>query len=277
VPVAYRCHQPKESGVQRWDPSAPLDLILVVDPYAAPQADCFGSYLVFRKLEQNVRGFQERGEQLAQWLGLKGSAAQRAGAMLMGRFRDGTPLTSSPVDGMSEGVSNNFNYAEDIDGTRCPFSAHIRKVNPRGERARVQGESTTWGWNAELQDQERRRRIVRRGITYGERHVQPKDNPRKEQMPTRDVGLLFMCFQSSLANQFGFLQKIWANSPDFVSKNTGIDPLAGQHRHHSCPVDQRWPLKWGKPEMTPFDFRGFVTMKGGEFLFAPNIQFLKSL
>jgi deferrochelatase/peroxidase EfeB len=107
--------------------------------------------------------------------------------------------------------------------------------------------------------------------------VHPKDNPRKEQLPTRDVGLLFMCFQSSLANQFGFLQKIWANSPNFVSENTGIDPIAGQHGHDPCPVAQHWPLKWGKPETTPFDFRGFVTMKGGEFLFAPSIQFLERL
>jgi hypothetical protein len=107
--------------------------------------------------------------------------------------------------------------------------------------------------------------------------VEPKHNPRQEQMPTRDIGLLFMCFQSSLANQFGFLQKMWANSPDFVSKNTGIDPVAGQHGQHPCPVQQQWPVKWEKPEMAPLDFRGFVTMKGGEFLFAPSIHFLKSL
>jgi Dyp-type peroxidase family len=267
----------REGSVQRWDPSAPLDLVLVVDPYAASQEDCFGSYLVFRKLEQNVRGFKHREEQLARWLGLKGSAMQKAGALIMGRFRDGTPLTSSAVDGMNESVPNNFNYADDIDGTRCPFSAHIRKVNPRGDSARIQAELATSGMHPLLQEQERRRRIVRRGIPYGERTVEPKSNPRQEQMPTRDVGLLFMCFQSSLANQFGFLQKVWANSPDFVSKHTGIDPVAGQRRDHPCPVEQRWPLKWGKPEMTPFDFRGFVTMKGGEFLFAPSIQFLKSL
>jgi deferrochelatase/peroxidase EfeB len=106
-----------------------------VDPYAASQQDCFGSYLVFRKLEQNVRGFKHREEQLARWLGLKGSAVQKAGALIMGRFTDGTPLTSSAVNGMNEGVPNNFNYAEDTDGTRCPFSAHIRKVNPRGDSA----------------------------------------------------------------------------------------------------------------------------------------------
>jgi deferrochelatase/peroxidase EfeB len=252
-------------------------LVLIADPYAAPRQDCFGSYLVFRKLEQNVRGFKEREEQLARWLGLKGSAMQRAGALIMGRFRDGTPLTSSIVDGLSQGVPNNFTYVADADGTRCPFSAHIRKVNPRGDMARVHGKPAASDRNPLLQDQERRRRIVRRGITYGERKVEPRDNPRKEQMPTRDVGLLFMCFQRSLANQFGFLQKMWANSPDFVSKNTGSDPIAGQHGNHPCPVEQLWPRQWGKSEMTPFDFRGFITMKGGEFLFAPSIQFLKTL
>jgi Dyp-type peroxidase family len=267
----------QESSVQRWDPSAPLDLILVADPYAASQEDCFGSYLVFRKLEQNVCGFSEREQQLARWLGLKGSAVQKAGALLMGRFRDGTPLTSSAVDGLNDSVPNNLNYTDDTAGTKCPFSVHIRKVNPRGDSARVQGESATWGWNPLLQAQEQRRRIVRRGIPYGVHRVEPQNNPRREQMPTRDVGLLFMCFQSSLANQFGFLQKMWANSPDFVSSDAGIDPVAGQHPNHPCPLEQRWPLKWGKPEMTPFDFRGFVTMEGGEFLFAPSLQFLKSL
>ena len=267
----------REGLVQRWDPSAPLDLVLVADPYATPQADCFGSYLVFRKLEQNVRGFHEREAQLARWLGLKGRAMDKAGALIMGRFRDGTPLTSSAVDGIYEGAPNNFNYAQDADGSKCPFSAHIRKVNPRGDSARVAGEPLSSGWNALLQDQERRRRIVRRGVPYGERAVEPKNDPRPEQMPTRDVGLLFMCFQSHLANQFGFLQKMWANSPDFVSKDTGIDPVAGQHGQHPCPVQQRWPVQWGKPEMAPFDFGGFVTMKGGEFLFAPSLQFLKTL
>jgi deferrochelatase/peroxidase EfeB len=217
----------RSGGIHRWDPSAPLGLVLTADPFAAPQADCFGSYLVFRKLEQNVRGFYEREEQLARWLGLKGSAEHRAGALLMGRFRDGTPLTSSMVDGLHAGVPNNFNYVDDTDGTRCPFSAHIRKVNPRGDSARTAAESATSSWDALLQDQ-KRRRIVRRGVPYGERTLASQDRPRRGSMPTAGVGLLFMCFQSSLANQFGFLQKLWANAPDFARQNTGIDPVAGQ-------------------------------------------------
>jgi deferrochelatase/peroxidase EfeB len=252
-------------------------LVLVADPYAAPRQDCFGSYLVFRKLEQNVRGFREREELLARWLGLKGSAVQRAGALIIGRFRDGTPVTASAAAAASPGVPNNFNYAEDADGTRCPFRAHIRKMNPRGDGARLRTDSRVAYADGSLQDQEWRRRIVRRGIPYGVRQIDPRENPRTEQLPTRDVGLLFLCFQSSLANQFGFLQKLWANAPDFARENTGIDPLVGQHADHLCPIPQRWPLKWGKAAMTPFAVGGFVSMKGGEFLFAPSIPFLTNL
>jgi Dyp-type peroxidase family len=267
----------RRGGVQRWDPSAPLSLVLIADPYAAPRQDCFGSYLVFRKLEQNVRGFREREEHLARRLGLQGSAMERAGALIIGRFKDGTPVTSSAVDAMNPRVLNNFNYAEDADGTRCPFSAHIRKMNPRGDGARLRKENPATYADASLQDHERGRRIVRRGMPYGVRQIDPRDNPRTEQLPTGDVGLLFMCFQSSLANQFGFLQKLWANAPDFSRENTGIDPLVGQHGDHLCPIPQRWPLKWGKAETTPFAFEGFVSLKGGEFLFAPSIPFLTNL
>lgn len=84
-------------------------------------------------------------------------------------------------------------------------------------------------------------------------------------------------YMDGRATLSSFSQKMWANSPDFVSKNTGIDPVAGQQGSHPCPAEQRWPPKWGKPEMTPFDVRGFVTMRGGELLFAPSLQFLKSL
>lgn len=40
---------------------APLDLVLLQDPLAPPEVeDCYGSYLVFRKLEQNVSKFHEQ-------------------------------------------------------------------------------------------------------------------------------------------------------------------------------------------------------------------------
>ena len=115
-----------------WDPAAPLDLVLVPDPNVDDE-DCFGSYLVFRKLEQNVKGFRTAEQALARALDLPEWDQERAGAMVVGRFRDGTPVTLSQKDGMDLAQANNFTYADDAQGLQCPFHAHIRKVNPRGD------------------------------------------------------------------------------------------------------------------------------------------------
>ena len=53
----------------KFDPRAGADLVLVPDPYAPDASDqnaqSFGSYFVFRKLEQNVKGFKKEKRRLA--------------------------------------------------------------------------------------------------------------------------------------------------------------------------------------------------------------------
>src|SRR5262249_43116389 len=58
----------QRSGTNDWDRVGPA-LVLVPDPYGKPRRD-YGSYLVFRKLEQRVRAFKEREQALAKALGL---------------------------------------------------------------------------------------------------------------------------------------------------------------------------------------------------------------
>ena len=76
----------------------------------------FGSYFVFRKLEQNVRLFKDEEEKLADRLGLTGDDAERAGAMIIGRFEDGTPLAVQADAGSHSPVQNDFTYDSDGDG-----------------------------------------------------------------------------------------------------------------------------------------------------------------
>ncbi len=261
-------------GIDKWNPSAPLELALVPDPFAEGE-DCLGSYVVFRKLEQNVRGFKKREKELAKALGLTGKDAERAGAMAVGRFEDGTPIVLQPQDGLDSPVPNNFTFDDDSKGSKCPFHAHIRKMNPRGDIPNFFG--TTEQVKQQLRDEELSHRIVRRGIPFGQQVVNPGDDSTLDRLPTGGVGLLFMCFQSNIARQFGFLQKSWANNLNFVQPATGADPVIGQKAPSQAPLAQQWPLQWGQQGKKPFDFGQFVTMKGGEFFFAPSLAFLKDL
>jgi len=84
-------------------------------------------------LEQDVRGFKTAEEQLAASLGLEDDDEERAGAMVVGRFEDGTPVVLQGADGLHHPVRNNFNFSGDAAASKCPFQGHIRKANPRGE------------------------------------------------------------------------------------------------------------------------------------------------
>ena len=55
-------------------------------------ADGCGSHVVFRKPERNARGFKQREQDFGDALGLTGDAREWAGAMAVGRFKDGTPV-----------------------------------------------------------------------------------------------------------------------------------------------------------------------------------------
>jgi Dyp-type peroxidase family len=232
-----------------WDPRAPLSLVLVKDPNGGHE-DSYGSYLVLRKLEQNVHGFNQEMRQLAATLEVD---PDLAGAYTVGRFKDGTPVSVSSSSADDHG--HEFNFKDDPDGHRCPLHAHIRKTNPRGDtvqRAHVS------------EEEERGHRIVRRAISYGSQD--PGDEPE------RDSGMLFLCFQANIENQFNFMQARWANAPNFVRVGTGPDPLVAL-----TDGSQQWPLRWGETRTCAYAMKRWVAMKGGEYLFAPSISFLRSL
>ncbi|MCI0336779.1 MAG: Dyp-type peroxidase [Acidobacteria bacterium] len=242
---------------QTWDPSAPLGQVLAPDPFnTAP--DAFGSYFVFRKLEQNVHGFNLGIRELSARLRVDEALA---GAMVVGRFRDGTPLTLEPQAGL--GAVNDFNYRNDKDALKCPFHAHIRKANQRGETPLTSEES------------ERSRRIARRGVVYGERAPGLTDEPEG------GVGLLFMCYQADIGHQFEFLQRVWFDNPRFpeILSETGDCPLIGQDGDEP----QRWRTKWGDEggdedaERLRINFGDWIRLKGGEYFFAPSVGFLQNI
>ncbi len=244
---------------QDFNPSAALDLVLVNDPFVNGK-DAFGSYFVFRKLEQKVRAFKEAEKDLAKRLNLIGEDVERAGAMLVGRFEDGTPVTLSKENGIiNSGEYNNFNYDKDSDGAKCPFHAHIRKSNPRRDT------------------NDKTHIMARRGIPFGHRNVNTEVDPVFEQMPNNGVGLLFMSFQKSIENQFEFIQKNWVNNVDFPNIGNGLDPIIGQDGNGNISEGKFAKVYNSKSSLQSETFNSFVNFKGGEYFFAPSIPFLKEL
>jgi Dyp-type peroxidase family len=269
------------AGSSRWEPAFPLNTALVKDPGATADITAHGSFFVFRKLEQDVRAFKTREQEVADILGLTGEDRELAGAMLVGRFEDGTPVTLSNEAKALAAPQNDFDYTGDA-GSRCPFHGHIRKTNPRGSGG------------AEAEPNERKHLMARRGILYEDvkRLVHPDELPEAESLaefttkvapllPTGGIGLLFMAYNSVISNQFKFTQQTWANNTTFPTNPGGahgIDPVIGQG--NNTPGEQKLPLKWDTPSAgtnNTATFSGFVKMKGGEYFFSPSLTFFRNL
>ncbi len=257
-----------------WNPSTNLNRLIIPDPLG--NGNAFGSYFIFRKLEQNVRGFKQREQALAVELGL--NDRELAGAMVVGRFENGMPVTMSNddthfsgdlIDKDLIGKINNFNYNSDASGAKCPFHAHIRKSNPRGGAGGFENPTD-----------EKLHLFARRGITYDDTQngrKEPKDNPDFSEMPTKNVGLLFMCLNVDIADQFEFMQANWVNNDNFPGGGPhGIDPVIGQANNSG---NQKYATEYNRPTsiQTANGFQNFVTMKGGEYFFSPSISFLANL
>jgi Dyp-type peroxidase family len=231
-----------------------------------------GSFVVYRRLRQDVGAFSQFVAQQAQAVGM--DPGQLA-AKLVGRWRSGAPMESVPslppgTDPSSTDPSiatpavlgddqiNNFDYEPgDADGSRVPRAAHIRKVNPRSSNPPGKPESN-------------RHRILRRGIPYGPEFQQGEQPYGQEPIgDDRDRGLFFLCYQSSLARGFNFLQQTWANARDFPQGGDGEDPIISQalaERDFNLP-----------PQTTHLMMARWVFTTGGEFFFSPSISALAQL
>ena len=131
-----------------------------------------GSYLVFRRLRQDVFGFRQALRAAAEAAGI---SLDQLGAKLIGRWKSGAKL-GDPVEPWDPGFpakEADAQYADrfltDPDGERIPLFAHVRKAYPRD----VKGSE--------------RHRLLRRGISYG-----PPLGERSHADDGRDRGLLFL-------------------------------------------------------------------------------------
>lgn len=153
-----------------------------------------GSFLAFRFLQQLVPEFDRFLELNAPRVNdPAANTAELLGARFTGRWKSGAPIQVTPFKDdpklAADPKRNNVFTFDQGNQEKCPFAAHVRKMNPRGDIPN---------------DAIARHRVMRRGIQYG-----PEVDPREKQQhkTEKDRGLLFVSYQSSLDQGFAFLQK----------------------------------------------------------------------
>jgi len=232
-----------------------------------------GSFLVLRKLRQDVPAFNELMRELATKAGVD---PVEAGALMVGRYPDGHPLARPVNERRGWGPDlNDFDYHADGKGQRTPCCAHIRKTNPRAWH-------NTSAAEAKLEKHEekgstshkqlKRHRIMRRGIPYGPPYVEA-ENTRVER------GLLFVAYCASLADQFEFQQQSWANNHTFNPGEggapTGHDPIIGAGNDGNN-GEIKLVVK-GKSEPVCHQYERAVHTRGAVYAFTPSMSTLRKL
>jgi Dyp-type peroxidase family len=229
----------------------------------APELVRNGSYVVYRKLYQDVAAFRRALEQEAAASGLH---EELVAAKIIGRWRDGVPLELLPEREIDRDLSqcampapaNDFRYLPvDRAGYICPRGAHIRRANPRDALdfdgvVRDSGALT------------KRHRIIRRSMPYG--------TPLPPGREDGERGLVFVCYNADIERQFETVQGDWCNDGDIFGLGDDRD-LIGPH-------DRIGKLTIPVPGSVPrfIDARDpFVLTRGAEYLFAPGMRALHHL
>ncbi len=247
-----------------------------------------GSFMVLRKLEQNVQLFRDIEGAIQKKFNDLPEQIERpaeAGALLIGRERNGRPLADTMDPNEQEYGPNQFDFQS--DQSRCPLHAHIRKVVPRAN----QFQGVTPHHDTELA---RGRLFVRRSVVYDKDKAQlppsgTLDDSKnasadvapatyrskiRDQVITKDVGLLFMGYMSRIDLQFFQIQMDWFQNQTFpfsVPPTNLGDPIL---RPEGAPTGKK-ALPWSWQGIS-HSFEAPVTARGGAYFYVPSITWLEN-
>jgi Dyp-type peroxidase family len=262
----------------------------------APEWARDGSYLVFRRLNQDVARFRAFLSSAAKTLDI---SEELLAAKVVGRFPSGAPILRTQVEddqlGKNDCANNDFEFAStgegrsgrgrrafgdachctllpqpepDDVGTVCPYAAHIRKVYPRNDHGRFPGQA------GEATNQ--KHRLIRRGIPFGPPYRADSESGSDSSV---ERGLLFLAYQTSIIDQFEYVQKILASTVEMDTVTgeilAGYDLIIGQDRDGKRPFVV--PRKRnGRIERRMVNAgQQWTVPTGGGYFFAPSIEALE--
>lgn len=237
-----------------------------------------GTFMVYRKLHENVGSFNRLlEEEGAKYPGGKELLA----AKFIGRWRDnGAPIVSAPdADSKAawddrfsraspldrDRMLSGFTFDDDMHGAKCPFSSHLRRINPRASLEFTKGAFDTPGALAN------RRRVLRRGLPYGEVGDSSRDDG--------EHGIIIMMLNASISRQFEFVQQQWINyGNDFHAANDK-EIILGNHGDDDAPSRAVLQVDPDSDE-APYILRKIprlVETRGGDYFFVPSLTALRMI
>lgn len=228
------------------------------------------SFLVVRKLRQDVGLLNDL-------LPEESESRNLILAKMMGRWpadvinKKGEEIEGRPLGlGSVPAVANNFNFKTDDEGSACPFHAHIRRANPRLDDKKVIGS--------------RPPRIVRRGMSYGDRFDKSKDKDSE-----KERGLMFMAFNASIGEQFEVIQR-WISGGNSTGVFSGhSDPFLGVaepgrprvfhylHKDDKTGVEEVRRVRLDGEDELHKESKSLVCLEWGMYLLTPSVAALATL
>ncbi|MGH8522052.1 MAG: Dyp-type peroxidase [Gammaproteobacteria bacterium] len=254
-----------------------------------------GTYMVYRKLHENVATFdsylEEHGKKFP-------GGKELLAAKFVGRWRDnGAPLVKAPDQASKDRFDAllaaadakgkdkllcDFTYDDDMSGAKCPFSAHVRRINPRASLEFTRDEQNPNNIRGAFEIKKNafdtpgalsnRRRLLRRGLPYGD----VKDRSRDD----GNHGIVIMLLNADINRQFEFVQQQWVNyGNDFKAANDK-EIILGSHS-----ADERFPSKAviqvdPNSDEAPYilsKIPRLVETRGGEYFFIPSMTALRMI
>jgi Dyp-type peroxidase family len=244
-----------------------------------------GTFMVYRKLHQNVASFARTLETLGKGHG----GPEWVAAKFAGRWRGGAPLANFATQDSAEAFAAQlaaspsgspayralrrqllgFDFASDAQGARCPLGSHIRRSNPRA--ALAHGSEAAFDTPGALVD---RRRMLRRGLPYGAAGTPPRDDG--------NHGLIFVALGAAIERQFEFVQQQWLNYGNDLQLSSEKDPLLGNHGRDVAGQGQgkfivQGDAAQGRPPLFCGQLPRFVETRGGDYFFVPSLTALRML
>jgi deferrochelatase/peroxidase EfeB len=259
-----------------------------------------GSYVVFRQLEQDVRGFWQFARDAAQAAEMPKD--EIAEAIVGRKLDDGKPLvsvssnrlpgigdTGNDAQRKRDALLNQFTYAVDPDGVQCPLGAHVRRGNPRtpdlpgNPKGILSRALRLLGFGNENPREDlvasvRFHRLLRRGREYGSA-LTPGEalEPAPIEDPKR--GLHFLALGANIERQFEFVQNAWVVKTKFNGLTGESDPLLGNREPvRGCLRTDAFSIpQQGRIRIRLDGLPRFVTVRGGAYFFLPGIRAVKFL